>query len=377
MKRRHFLGLGSALTATSLVPAPLLAMPAATADARAPKPLELLVLGGTRFIGLHMTSLALARGHRVTFFNRGRTQTDRFPEIPRLIGDRNGSLDALKGRRFDAVIDNSGYTPRQVRSTAEILKATTPHYLFVSSISVYAGMAQANDESSPVGRLADESIETVDGSSYGPLKALCERAAQTVYGEAGTTILRPGLIVGPDDNTDRFTYWPVRAARGGTLIAPGRPVDPIQLIDVRDLAAFSLRCLERRIMGVYNVVSEPGRFAMGDLIGASIDAAQRLVRPTPPPKAEWIDADFLATQDVTPWADMPVWVPSEGDSAGFAATKVTRALSAGLSIRPLTDTVEATLRWHLARANAATLPLKAGIAPAREAEVLKAWQASR
>jgi 2'-hydroxyisoflavone reductase len=183
--------------------------------------------------------------------------------------------------------------------------------------------------------------------------------------------------VGPDDNTDRFTYWPARAARGGTLIAPGRPVDPIQLIDVRDLAAFSLHCLEQRIMGVFNVVSEPARFTMGDLVSASLDAAQRLAQPTTTPRAEWIDAGFLAAQGVMPWSDMPVWVPSEGETAGFAATKVTRALAAGLVIRPMTETVDATLRWHLTRPNAATLSLKAGIAPDRERDVLSTWQASR
>lgn len=377
MKRRSFLGLGGALTATSLVPRPLFGAPSDAAGPRTRRPLDLLILGGTRFIGLHMTSLALARGHRVTFFNRGRTQTDRFPEIPRLVGDRNGSLEALEGRRFDAVIDNSGYTPRQVRRSAEILKATTPHYLFVSSISVYASMAGANDEASPVGRLADESVETVDGLTYGPLKALCERAAQAVYGESNATILRPGLIVGPDDNTDRFTYWPARAARGGTMIAPGRPDDPIQVIDVRDLAAFTLHCLEQRHTGLFNVVSEPGRFTMGDLVSASLTAARRQAPTSSALRAEWLDADFLDAQRVAPWSDMPVWAPSVGDNAGFATTSVMRALTAGLSIRPLADTVEATLRWHLDRPNAASMPLKAGLSPDREREVLAAWQASR
>src|SRR4051812_45437488 len=202
-------------------------------------PMKLLILGGTRFIGLHITALALQRGHTVTFFNRGKTHTDRFPEIERIKGDRNGEIDGLKDRKWDVVIDNSGYVPRHVKLSAELLAPNVRQYLFVSSISVYPDFSVPRNESSPVGKLADESIEKVDGDTYGPLKALCEQAAlQAMPGR--TTVLRPGLIVGPDDNTDRFTYWPARAARGGEFIAPGGARDPFQVIDVRDLAAFAL-----------------------------------------------------------------------------------------------------------------------------------------
>ena len=185
------------------------------APARAGERLRILVLGGTRFIGPHMAEYAMARGHAITFFNRGKTNADILPDVERIHGDRNGDLKGLEGRRWDAVIDNSGYFPRQVRASAELLHASVPLYLFVSSVSVYASFASANDEDSPVGRLADESVEKVDGETYGPLKALCETAARQVYGAGHTIVIRPGLIVGPGDNTDRFTYWPARAARGG------------------------------------------------------------------------------------------------------------------------------------------------------------------
>ncbi|MFM7707922.1 MAG: epimerase, partial [Gammaproteobacteria bacterium] len=237
LHRRGFLQAGAALAVTGTA-ARAVAAPS-TMDGRAARPLHILILGGTRFIGLHMTTLALARGHKVTFFNRGRTNTDRFPAVPRITGDRNGDLGGLAGRSFDAVIDNSGYVPRQVRLAAQMLRASVPHYLFISTLSVYASFASPNDEGSPLGKMADETTEKVDGETYGPLKALCETAAREVYGAGNVTVLRPGLIVGPDDNTDRFTYWPARAARGGRFAAPGAPADPVQLIDARDLAAFA------------------------------------------------------------------------------------------------------------------------------------------
>jgi 2'-hydroxyisoflavone reductase len=341
---------------------------------RAERPLKILVLGGTRFLGPHVAEYARARGHTLTFFNRGRTNTDVLPDIERILGDRNGQLDGLAGRKWDAVIDNSGYVPRHVRLSAELLHASVPHYLFVSSVSVYASFASANDEDSPVGKLADASVEKVDGETYGPLKALCESAASAVYGPAHTTVIRPGLIVGPDDNTDRFTYWPARAARGGELVAPGTPQDPVQVIDVRDLAAFVIRSVEQRIAGVFNTLSPPGRFSIGDVVDESIKAARQVVDPRPAPSAVWLPAEFLASQSVAPWSDMPVWAPSVGDEAGFAQTSATRALGAGMTIRPLAETVTDTLRWHLQRPEAERQKLKAGLAPEREAAVLAAWK---
>ena len=374
MKRRLFLAAAGASLAASSVPA---AVAAAAGQPAAGKPLRLLILGGTRFIGLHMTELALARGHSVTFFNRGRTNTDRFPEVERLRGDRNGDISALRGRDWDAVIDNSGYVPRQVREAATLLESRVRRYLFISSVSVYADFARPNDESSAVGKLADPQTEKVDGATYGPLKAACESAAEAVYGAARTSIIRPGLIVGPDDNTDRFTYWPARAARGGRMIAPGDPRDPIQIIDVRDLAAFTLRLIESDRGGVFNVLSPPGKFSIGDLVSESIAAAQDIVRPASPPVAAWVPAATLADQKIAPWSDMPVWVPPSGEEAGFAATSAARAIQAGLAIRPMRATVRDTLQWHLTRPEAERATLKAGLDAARETALLASLSAGR
>ena len=344
------------------------------AQAAEPRGLRILVLGGTRFLGPHVAEYARSRGHTLTFFNRGRTNPGVLPDVERIQGDRNGELGGLAGRSWDAVIDNSGYVPRHVRLSAELLRPKVPHYLFVSSVSVYASFAKPNDEDSPVGRLADETVEKVDGETFGPLKALCEQAVLATYGPSGTTVIRPGLIVGPDDNTDRFTWWPARAARGGELAAPGSPADPVQVIDVRDLAAFVVHAVERRTTGTFNVLSPPGRWTIGDVVAESVAAAVRIADPKPPPQATWIPAEFLAQQGVAPWSDMPVWVPSVGDEAAFAHTSAARALRAGLSLRPLGDTVADTLRWHLGRPAAAQQALKAGLPPEREAALLAAWR---
>lgn len=367
MKRRDFVSALGLVAAAAVV--------APTGPARAQRRLRILILGGTRFIGPHLAEYALARGHALTFFNRGRTNPGLLPQVERVVGDRDGQLDGLKDRAWDAVIDTSGYVPRHVRLSAGLLHPKVPHYLFVSSVSVYASFASANDESSPVGKLADESIEKVDGETYGPLKALCETAATAVYGADHTTIIRPGLIVGPGDNTDRFTCWPARAARGGEFAAPGRPGDPVQVIDVRDLAAFVIQAVERRTSGVFNLLSPPGRFTMGDVVGESIEAANKTLDPQPSPSAIWIPADFLAAEKVAPWSDMPVWIPSVGDEAGAALVSAKRALAEGLGIRSMAQTVTDTLRWHLQRPEAERLRLKAGLSPEREAKLLAAWKA--
>jgi 2'-hydroxyisoflavone reductase len=364
MNRRELLEAGTvAALAATLSPAALRAQESA-------RPLRLLVLGGTRFIGPHFVEAALAHGHQVTLFNRGRTNPGRVQNVEILHGDRNGQLDALKGRQWDAVLDTSAFVPRIVRLSAELLAPSVSHYLFVSSISVYASFAGANDESSPLGKIADETIEKVDGDTYGPLKALCEQAAERAL-PGRTTILRPGLIVGPDDNTDRFTYWPARVARGGEVMAPGTREDEIQVIDVRDLAAFTLRCIEQRIMGAFNLVSPVHTFSMGGLLDSCVAAAKSDARVT------WVPASFLGAHKVEGWTDMPVWVNAVGEEAGFALTSAERAHSAGLTIRPLSNTVRDTLAWHLSRPAEQQVKLKAGITPEREQEVLAAWHASQ
>lgn len=364
MNRRDLIIAGSAAAVAASLPgrSPFAAEPA--------RKLNLLILGGTRFVGPHFIEAARAHGHSISIFNRGRTNVGRVQDVEVLNGDRNGQLDALNGRKWDAVLDTSGYVPRHVRLSAQLLADNVAHYLFVSSVSVYASLAKPNDEASPVGKLADERVEKVDGETYGPLKALCEQAAEKAM-PGRVTVLRPGLIVGPDDNTDRFTYWPARVARGGEVLAPNSPADRIQIIDVRDLAAFTLRSVEAKTLGTFNLISSPGRFTMGGLLDACVKAAANDASAT------WVPADFLAAQKVEGWSDMPVWVNAVGEEAGFADTSVERAKQAGLTIRPMIETVRDTLAWHRSRPAEQQSKLKAGIAPERESEVLAAWQAAQ
>jgi 2'-hydroxyisoflavone reductase len=364
IKRRDILKRSAALALPLVVPtAGLLAHEPA-------KPLRLLVLGGTRFIGPHFVAAAVAHGHQVTLFNRGKTNPGRVQNVEVLHGDRNGQLDALKGRQWDAVLDTSAFVPRIVRLSAELLAPSVSHYVYVSSISVYASFAKPNDETSPLGTIADQAVEKVDENTYGPLKALCEQTAERLM-PGRTTLLRPGLIVGPDDNTDRFTYWPARVARGGEVMAPGTRADEIQVIDVRDLAAFALRCIEQRVLGAYNLVSPPDTFTMGGLLDACVAAARSDARVT------WVPASFLAAQKVEGWSDMPVWVEAVDDEAAFAMTSAERALAAGLRVRSLPDTVGDTLAWHLSRPAEQQAKLKAGLTSEREREVLAAWHTTR
>ena len=368
MDRRRFIGAAVAVGTGAIC-----RLSGAAAAPTPRTPLRLLMLGGTRFIGIHMTRLATERGHRVTLFNRGQTNAGLFPQLEHLKGDRNGDLASLQGREWDAVIDDSGFYPRAVRLTAELLAPHVRQYVFISTISVYASTAQANDEQSPLARMPDETVEKVDEETYGPLKALSEQAAERAM-PGRVTVLRPGLIVGPQDNTDRFTYWPARAARGGDFLAPNRPADAIQFIDARDLASFALDAIEHGTYGTFNMVSPPGRFTIGDLVAQSVEVATQIAKPASAPHPIWVPADFLEAQKVEPWSDLPVWLPATGDTAGFAQTRTTRAEQAGLQIRSLHETVRDTLEWQLGRPADEQSKLKAGITPKREREVLVAWR---
>jgi 2'-hydroxyisoflavone reductase len=368
MQRRQFIAAAS-MTAAALAGSEIVA-------AGQLRPLRILVLGGTRFIGIYMTELAIKRGHIVTLFNRGTTNPQLFSNLEKLKGDRDGQLDALHGRKWDVVIDDSGFIPRQVRLSAELLAPNVRQYVFISSVSVYASFAAPEDEGSPVGRLSDESIEKVDDNSYGPLKALCEKAATAAL-PGRVTVLRPGYIVGPGDNSDRFTYWPARASRGGEMLAPNAGRDPIQFVDVRDLARFTLNLLERDVVGTFNVVSPPGRFTMGDLVAASVSCAIALAKPSAAPRPIWVPAEFMRQHHVSLDTDLPIWSEPSGADAAFAKTSASRALAAGLTIRAIKGTVCDTLAWHLARPESEQATLKAGIDPAREREVLAAWSAAR
>ena len=360
------LGFGVTLTACGpkAVPRPLGFVPE-----RAGKPLSILILGGTAFLGPACVEAAKVRGHQLTLFNRGRTNPQLFPELEKLKGDRAGDLTALEGRRWDAVIDTSGYVPRHVRNSCELLAPNVSHYVFVSTISVFRDFSKPGmDESAPVGVLDDPTTEKVTGETYGPLKALCEQAAEAVM-PGRVTNIRPGLIVGRRDRSDRFTYWPVRVARGGEVLAPGAPGDKIQFIDVRDLAEFIIYSLETRLAGVYNATSAPAAYTIGGLLDGCLGVTASGATFT------WCDAGFLEEHRVAGWSDMPCWLPPEGEYAGFGEVSTAKAQAAGLGRRSLEDTVTDTLEWWSAQPAERREHLRSGISLAREAEVLAAWHA--
>ncbi|RKG66023.1 epimerase [Corallococcus sp. CA054B] len=339
------------------------------------KPLNILILGGTRFLGPALVQVAQARGHTLTLFNRGKSNPGLFPDVEKLQGDRDPNkgegLKALAGRKWDAVIDTSGYVPRIVKASAELLAPNVGQYVFISSISVYKEMTKQNlTESDAVGTIPDETTEEVGETSYGPLKALCEKAAETAL--PGRTLnIRPGLIVGPDDGSDRFTYWPLRVAKGGEVLAPGDGEDPVQVIDARDLAAFIIRNVERRTTGIFNVTGPVQPMKMKGMLETLREATGSDARFT------WVDTAFLDQQKVTAFGDMPAWVPRTGPEGGIGAVSIVKATQAGLATRPLADTVRDTLTWFHALPADRQEKLRAGLSAEREKEVLAAWHQAK
>ncbi|WP_224247535.1 SDR family oxidoreductase [Hyalangium gracile] len=328
---------------------------------------KILILGGTGFLGPALVEAAKPRGHTLTLFNRGKTRPGLFPEVEKLQGDRDGNLEALKGRQWDVVIDTSGYVPRVVRASAELLAPNVERYLFVSTISVYKDMdVHGIDESAAVATVEDEKTEDVS-QHYGALKALSEKAAEAAM-PGRTTVVRPGLIVGEGDPTDRFTYWPVRVARGGEVLAPGDGADPVQFIDVRDLASFILGLVEQRTVGTFNATGPASTLLMRELLEACRTANGGDARFT------WVDADWLVEQQkVMPWSDMPIWIPRSGDSKGMGRVSTARALAHGLKCRPTVDTARDTLAWFKTLPPERQQKLRSGLAPERESAVLAAW----
>jgi len=364
--RRDFLKAAAAGAALASVPA--LAAVRANEPASDPtKKKTLLILGGTRFLGPALVESAKKAGWSITLFNRGKSNPGRFPELEQLHGDRNESTKPLEGRKWDAVVDTSGYFPRQIRSAMESLKGNIGQYVFISSISVYADMSTPCDESSKVATTKDENAEKVTGENYGALKALCEQAAEKAM-PGRVTNIRPGLIVGPDDGSDRFTYWPVRVARGGDVLAPGAPSDPVQFIDVRDLADFTIGLLDTKTTGVFNANGPAKPLGIGGLLDAckSVSASNA--------KFVWVPASFLEEQKVEAWSDMPVWLPPTGENAGANSTSIARALAKGLAFRPLPVTIKDTLDWWRTLPKERQEKMKSGLTSEREAAVLKAWR---
>jgi nucleoside-diphosphate-sugar epimerase len=324
--------------------------------------MRLLVIGGTRFSGRALSELALEEGHELTLFHRGGGE-DPFPEAEHLHGDRERDIDALKGRSFDAVVDMCGFVPRSVRASADVLSGAGS-YLFVSSISAHRDDARPHaGEKDDVHQSPFPDTEEVDDETYGPLKVACERAVQDVFGERAI-VVRPGLIVGPNDPTDRFTYWVRRVAEGGEVLAPSPAGYPIQWIDARDLGGFMLHLSRRAIGGVYNVVVPPGTATLEDLLASAHDTSGSDAAFT------WVPKDFLDAHGVEEWSDIPLWIPGLPNLHLFDTS---RAVSVGLATRSLVDTVRDTLAWDRSREQ--TWPMDAGLAPDRERELLAAWHA--
>jgi 2'-hydroxyisoflavone reductase len=317
-------------------------------------------------LGRAVVETAAARGHEITLFNRGRSNADLFHDLEQIRGDRDGGLDRLAGRLFDACLDTCGYIPRIVRGSAQLLKDNVGCYAFISSASVYENPSpDGTDEDALLAILDDPRVEEVTGETYGPLKALCEAEVRAAF-EDRALLIRPGLIVGPHDPTDRFTYWPWRIAMGGQTLAPGRPDRGIQFIDVRDLAAWIVDMLESRHMGTYNAVSPPGAITMEDMLRTCLDVSEQ------PDQLVWVDDDFLTRHEVGAWMELPLWIPEEDPMArGFFDFRVERALAKGLSFRPMEDTVHATLDWSRSRPD--DHAWRAGLARERESTLLAEW----
>ena len=323
-----------------------------------------MILGGTRFLGRHLVEAALGRGHRVTLFNRGLSGPGLFPDVERLVGDRDGDLSALRGRRWAAAIDPCGYVPRLVRASASRLADAVDHYAFVSSISVYSEpIAPGAGEGAPVQELPDPLVEEVTGETYGGLKVLCERAAEGAM--PGRVLnVRPGLIVGPHDPTDRFTYWPRRISRGGEVLVPDNPELPVQFIDARDLAGWTIEMCEERRVGIYNATGPEYALTMGRLLEACETVSGGDAELT------WVSEKLLGERGVEPFTEMPLWVPRE--YAGLQTVDCGKAIEAGLSFRPVSDTIRDVLEWDRARPSEDE-PC-AGLRPQREWELLRAWR---
>jgi 2'-hydroxyisoflavone reductase len=379
-KRREFLKtsavLGGALGA-GLLPASWLHVRAIPTS---PKSLRILILGGTGFIGPHQVRYAVARGHKVTLFNRGRTNAGMFTDSPNLellLGDRApnpGNYESLKGREWDAVIDNPARRPRWVREAAAAVKGHAKQYVFISTVSVYAtNDTPGADETAAV--LLTDSPDIEDGPDfgelYGPLKALCEQEAEKAF-PGHATIIRPGLIVGVGDPTDRFSYWPVRIERGGEVLAPPAG-DPVQFIDARDLGEWTIRCVEDGTYGVFNTIGPATKFTVRQMLEG--------IRDTIKSNATFIYTTraFLWAERpaVRGWTDLPVWIAPEGSYAGFTQRSIVKALSKGLTIRPFADTVRETIAFYKAQTPERQAALGAGLTPKRENEVLAAWHAKQ
>jgi nucleoside-diphosphate-sugar epimerase len=341
---------------------PLTAM--ASVVSGSPKPLDILVLGGTGFIGPHMVSEALRRGHTVTLFNRGRTNDEIFSDLETIHGDRGGDLAGLEGRNWDAVIDNSGYVPRHVENSAKLLAPNVGRYLYISTVAVYADFDRLNEIDAPLATLEDETVEEVNGDTYGPLKALCEKRVSAELDADRLTIVRPTYICGPGDHTDRFTWYPVRTRKGGEMLWPGSAESTLQIVDVRDLAVFVLDCLDRGTNGTFNAVNPVGSYTFGDLLEDCQAVSGTTVTPV------WVNDEFMQKHELE--GALPLYGLGEKPGSGFSG-KI--AYEAGLRIRPERETVRDLLQWWDRLPAERQAAARFGLTPEREVELIAAWQA--
>ncbi|HLZ57683.1 MAG TPA: NAD-dependent epimerase/dehydratase family protein [Ktedonosporobacter sp.] len=323
--------------------------------------MKLLVIGGTRFLGRYIVESALARGHQVTLFNRGQSAPELFPQVEQIHGDRDGDLALLAGRSWDCVIDTCGFVPRIVRASAEALAEAAERYIFISSISVYADMSHPGiDEDAPVATLEDETVEEITNDTYGALKALSEQAAEKAM-PGRVLVIRPGLIVGPHDKSDRFTYWPYRVAQGGEMLAPGDPEQPTQFIDVRDLAAWTVLMAETRKTGVYNATGPDYALSTARFLEECRSAT------TSDTRFVWVSEDLLKKHDAL--FVLQPWIPAE--YAGMNAANCQKALHDGLTFRPIAETVRDTLAWR------GEAELRSGLKRDQEEQLLREWKAEK
>ena len=339
--------------------------------------MKILIIGGTKFLGRHLVNAALARNHEVTLFNRGRHSSENMPEVEQIHGDRNEDLNKLRGRTWDAVIDTSGYLPQTVKTSAEALKNSVNQYIFISSISAYPEFRELNfDETTPVAELTDEQRKQADeidpkgeltgatlGEMYGGLKVLCEREAERAM-PGKVTIVRSGLIVGSYDSTDRFTYWVMRVADGGEVLAPGNPNRYVQLVDARDLSEWTIAMIECGETGIYHATGKPFDLTMGKMLEEIKSVSESDAEFT------WVSEDFLKQESVGDWGDMPLYLYESNEEArGFLSVNVDKALTKDLNFRPLGETIKDTLNWR----KTVDSELKAGISRERERELLGKW----
>jgi 2'-hydroxyisoflavone reductase len=327
--------------------------------------LKILILGGTSFLGPHLVEEIQHRGHEVTLFNRGIQNPSLFSKVIQLQGDRDGNLKALEGGRWDAIIDTSGHLPRIVEASSKLLSHATNHYTYISSIGVYENfLADQIDESYPISSLQDEKTEEITEKTYGALKALCEKVVLQYFSDRAL-IIRPGLIVGPYDPTDRLTYWPMRIAEGGEVLAPGDPNQKVQLIDVCDLAKWIVDMIEQKATGIYNATGPAASLTFKQLLEACLPFATSDV------KLHWIDETFLLENGVQDWTEIPLWLSSKRKMPGFQSINNQKAIQTGLTFRPLSETIEETLKWSSLRKNH---QWKAGLNREKEKELLRKWR---